>query len=249
MPDPTDLSVQLYTVRAALDADVDNTLAALAGIGFRLVEPFGLVRAAAPARRPARGARPVRPTAHADLLDADPGAVFEAARALGIGTVIQPWTDPARWQSADEIERIADELNTAADWASTEGLRVGYHNHHFELATRIDGRHALEVFADHLEPGVVLQVDTYWAFAGGADVPALLGRLGERVAAIHVKDGDGTARHEAPGAAGGVRLRRSRRSSPRRPAALRVLELDDTDGNLLDALRDGRRYLLGLAGA
>jgi hypothetical protein len=30
---------------------------------------------------------------------------------------------------------------------------------------------------------------------------------------------------------------------------LRVLELDDTDGDLFDALRDGRRYVLGLAGA
>ncbi len=56
----------------------------------------------------------------------------------------------------------------------------------------IDGRHALEVFADQLAPEVVLEVDTYWAYAGGADVPALLRRLGERVVALHIKDGDGT---------------------------------------------------------
>src|SRR6478609_3614368 len=104
MPDPTDLSVQLYTVRAALDADVDGTLAAVAGIGFRLVEPFELLERAAglAGRLAAHGLS--APTAHADLLTADPAAVFAAARTLGIRTVIQPWVDPARWQTADEIE-------------------------------------------------------------------------------------------------------------------------------------------------
>ena len=131
--------------------------------------------------------------------------------------------------------------------ASAEGLRVGYHNHQFELETRIDGRHALEVFAELLDPGVVLEVDTYWAFAGGADVPALLGRLGERVAAIHVKDGDGTldTKHQVAAGSGILPIPEILAAAP---AALRVLELDDTDGDLVEALRDGRRYVLGLAG-
>jgi sugar phosphate isomerase/epimerase len=247
MPDPTDLSVQLYTVREALDADLDGTLAAVAGIGFRLVEPFGLAERAEGLRGRLATHGLSAPTAHADLLGGDPGAVFEAARALGIGTVIQAWVDPGRWQTADGIERIADALNTVAARASAEGIRVGYHNHQFELETRIDGRHALEVFAELLDPGVVLEVDTYWAFAGGADVPALLGRLGERVAAIHVKDGDGTldTKHQVAAGSGILPIPEILAAAP---AALRVLELDDTDGDLVEALRDGRRYVLGLAG-
>jgi sugar phosphate isomerase/epimerase len=248
MPDPTDLSVQLYTVRESLAEDPDTTLARLADIGFRLVEPFGLVEHADRLREPLARHGLTAPTTHADLISGDPGAAFAAAGSLGIGLVVQPWTDPSRWQSADEIERLADELNTAADWASTEGLRVGYHNHHFELASRIDGRHALEVFADRLEPGVVLEVDTYWAFAGGADVPALLRRLGERVAALHIKDGDGsldTTRQVAAGR-GVVPIPGILAAAP---AALRVVELDDTAGDRFDALREGRDYVLGLAGA
>lgn len=35
------LSVQLYTVREALTEDVDGTLARIAEIGYKLVEPFG----------------------------------------------------------------------------------------------------------------------------------------------------------------------------------------------------------------
>src|SRR5699024_5189796 len=58
------------------------------------------------------------------------------------------------------------------------------------LAAQLDGRPALEVFAEALDPRVVLEIDTYWAAVGGADVPPLLERLGERVQLVHLKDGD-----------------------------------------------------------
>ena len=52
-------------------------------------------------------------------------------------------------------------------------MRLGYHNHDFELSSLIGGRPALEVLADELDPGVLLEVDTYWAAVGGQDVPGL----------------------------------------------------------------------------
>ncbi len=95
---------------------------------------------------------------------------------------------------------------------------------------------------------MVLEVDTYWAFAGGADVPALLGRLGGRVTAIHVKDGDGTvdSPHQVAVGRGRLPIREIVESAP---AALRVVEIDDTAGDMLEAVRESRRYLLELAGA
>lgn len=42
MPTPP-LSVQLYTVREALDADFDGTIDRLASIGFENVEPLSLI--------------------------------------------------------------------------------------------------------------------------------------------------------------------------------------------------------------
>jgi sugar phosphate isomerase/epimerase len=130
--------------------------------------------------------------------------------------------------------------------AADLGLRVGYHNHEFELATRIDGRHALEVFADRLDPNVVLEVDTWWAHVGGADVPALLERLGDRVVALHLKDGDGSGggHVQVPLGQGVLPVREILDAAP---AALRVLELDDTAGDLFEAIRIGRDLLLEIA--
>ena len=242
--DPSvELSVQLYAVRAALAEDFDGTLARLAAVGFRRVEPFDLLafRDRLRVGLPAHGL--AAPSAHCDLLSADPGPVFDAASELGIGIVVQPWVSPDRWQSRDGVRSLADELNAVARQATSRGLRVGYHNHHFELVSMIDGRHALEVFADLLEPEVALEVDTYWAFAGGADVPALLRRLGGRVVALHVKDGDGsldTARQVAVGS-GMLPIRDIVAAAPN---AMNVVELDATAGDMFDAIKASRAFLL-----
>jgi tRNA nucleotidyltransferase (CCA-adding enzyme) len=242
-----ELSVQLYAVRASLAADVDATLARLAALGFRRVEPFDLLT-----YREALGPGLARhgltaPTSHVGLLDADLDAVFGAAAELGIGTLIEPWTDPARWQSEAGIRTIAAGLNAVAAQARDRGLTIGYHNHHFELAATLGDRPALEAFADMLDPDVVLEVDTYWAFAGGADVPALLTRLGGRVVALHVKDGDGSLDPIRQVAVGSGTLPIADIVDAA-PAALRVLELDDTAGDMFEAVAASRAFLLGLAG-
>lgn len=239
----SELSVQLYTVRDALADDYDRTLATLAGFGFTAVEPFQLDAFADELRRGLAAHGLSAPTAHVGVLSGDQDAIFALATELGIGTLIVPSVDQARWQSADDVAQIAIEINDAAEKAAGHGLRIGYHNHHFELESKFDGRHALEVFADHLAPWVVLEVDTYWAYAGGADVPALLQRLGERVAALHIKDGDGTldTKKQVPAGSGVIPIADIIAAAP---GALRVLELDDSEGDLLDAVRVSREFMI-----
>jgi sugar phosphate isomerase/epimerase len=238
-----ELSVQLYTLREALAADTDRVLGELAELGFRQVEPYGIPQTAASLQPALARYDLTAPTAHGGFLDVDQAEAFGAARDLGVQTLIQPSVDPSRWQDADGVAGVAAALNEAAATAADYGLRVGYHNHHFELEAQIDGRHALEVFADQLDPRVVLEVDTYWAYAGGADVPALLGRLGDRVVALHVKDGDGTLNTKAQTAVGSGALPVLDFLAAA-PDALRVVELDDTEGDRMAAVAASREYLL-----
>ncbi len=236
------LSVQLYTVRAALEEDFGGTLGRLADMGFRRVEPFALVSHADRLRSGLAAHGLDAPTAHQGLVGADLDEVFGTAADLGIGLVIEPSVEAARWQTESDVAATAEALNAAAEQAARHGLRVGYHNHHFELESRIDGRHALEVFADRLSPDVLLEVDTYWAYAGGADVPALLARLGTRVAALHVKDGDGTLDTSKQVAVGSGTLP-IQDILAAAPDALRVVELDDTTGDIMEAVAASRSYL------
>src|SRR5699024_2283779 len=127
------------------------------------------------------------------IADGSIAEVAAAAASLGITTVIDPFVAPEKWQSADDIADTARRLNEAAVIAAEHGITVGYHNHAHEIESTIDGVTALEHFASLLDPAVVLEVDTYWVAVGGADPVELLGRLGDRVVAIHVKDGPATA--------------------------------------------------------
>ena len=244
-----DLSVQLYTVRTALADDFVGTLGRLAEIGFTRVEPFAFVAFADQLREGLAAHGLAAPTAHVGLLSGNQDEIFALAKELGIETVIDPFVDPARWQDAKEIASIAHQLNAAAEKAAELGLRVGYHNHWFELESSFDGKHGLEVLADNLAPEVVLEVDTYWAYVGGADVPALLGRLGDRVVAVHVKDGDGTrnTKKQVPAGSGVVPIWDILDATP--AAALRVIEFDDSEGDLVDGVAASRAYLLAGKGA
>lgn len=242
MTSASPLSVQLYTVRELLDEDLAGTLERLAGLGFTQVEPFSFTTYGEALGRAMAGAGLTAPTTHQHFIGDDAEPVFAAAAALGIGTVIDPRVDRARWGSIADVEQIAADLNAAAAVAAAHGVRVGYHNHAQELEIVLDGRTALEVFAELLDDGVVLEVDTYWAAVAGQDPVALLRRLGDRVQAVHIKDGPATddVKDQVAVGRGGLPIREIIEAAPH---ALRVVELDDSRGDRMQAVADSYAWL------
>ena len=238
------LSVQLYTVREAMQDDLDGTLARIAAIGFDQVEPYNFP--AFPGLAAAlQAASLTAPTTHAHFVgisDDELGALFEAAKGLGISRVIDPHVPAERWQSAESVAEIAAQLNAAAVVAARHGVSIGYHNHAHELESILDGRTALEVLTDSLDPEVKLEVDTYWVHVGGQDPVALLERLGDRVVALHVKDGAGTAETKDQTAVGSGTLP-IRAIIEASPTSLRVIELDDSRDDRFQAIADSFAYL------
>ncbi|MBA8815401.1 sugar phosphate isomerase/epimerase [Microbacterium halimionae] len=190
------LSLQLYTVRDALAADLDGTLARVSRLGFQNVEAFGAVhRAPELAEAFARNGLS-SPTMHAALVtdaNREPSpvneAVFDAAAQLGAEIVIDPMVDPKLWATRDDIKSTAERLNVASSVAASRGIRVGYHNHSHEFHHEFSGESAYEYFVSLLDERVVLELDAYWAAVGKQDVPALVQWLGTRLVALHVKDG------------------------------------------------------------
>jgi len=239
-----ELSVQLYSVRDAFAADPAGTLSRLAEIGFTQVEPYGVVQNLAALRTGLQAFGLSAPTAHAKLLGVDQSAVFAAAAECGIGVVIDPYVAAELWRDPADIASTAAAFNNAAKLAAEYGLTVGYHNHWWELESRIGDRSALEVFAEQLDPALVLEVDTYWVAAGGEDAPALLRRLGARVRAIHVKDGGLAvdASGQVPAGQGRVPVAEVLAAAPE---ALRVVEFDNYDGDIFAGLAASRAFLTG----
>ncbi|MET1065398.1 MAG: sugar phosphate isomerase/epimerase [Arthrobacter sp.] len=236
-------SIQLYTVRTALEEDLAGTIRRLAEIGFTMVEPYHFVAKAAELQRAMAENNLTAPSGHAPLLSEDQDAIFTAAQQLGIGTVIEPYVPDERWKTIEDVQETAQQLNAAAARGTDYGIRVGYHNHWWEVESVIDGKSALEHLADHLDPAVVLELDTYWAAVGGQDPAELLGRLGDRVRFIHIKDGPVTSDPASQLAVGDGRMPIWDVLDAAGSLEAGVVELDDFQGDMFDAVRDSYNYL------
>lgn len=194
-------SVQLYSLASEFSADMSGSLEKLAGLGLRNVEAFAFVDRPTEIRAALDASGLAAPTGHAPLLSDElwtpdgsiptpaPEVVFEAAATIGIRTVIDPFVAPERWLTEDGVADIAERLNRAADVAATFGLTVGYHNHAQEFIADFGGQSAYERFVSLTDERVQLELDLFWALTGGQDVPALVAKLGDRLTAVHVKDG------------------------------------------------------------
>ena len=99
------LSVQLYTVREAIQEDLAGTIARIAEIGFSQVEPYNF--ASFPGLGAALAASSLTaPTTHAHFVgisDAELSELFDAAKQLGVERVIE--LDDSR---GDRFQAIAD---------------------------------------------------------------------------------------------------------------------------------------------
>lgn len=235
------LSVQLYTVREALNEDLPGTLARLAGLGFTQVEAFNIVGLEGLGAGLSAAGLAV-PTAHQRFIGLELEPIFEKAKSLGIETLIDPHVDDARWQSAEGVAGIIADFEIAAAAAEGFGLKLGYHNHAFEFETEIDGQTAYELFASQLPAGVGLELDTYWAAVGGTDPVALLKKLGAQAVALHIKDGPKTKddKEQVALGSGSMPVREIIEAAP---TALRVVELDDSAGDRFQAVADSVAWL------
>ncbi|MET8684773.1 sugar phosphate isomerase/epimerase [Streptomyces sp. NPDC004732] len=263
---PRPLSVQLYSVRDQLVADREGTLRRLAGLGYGAVEAYDVLGDPKGLRRIVDDLGLTVSGTHAvQLLGPDPDPVLDAVAVLGTDLAIVPaGIPPEEFASRDGLARTADRLNSLAEVARRHGIRIGYHNHWWEIEPRFDDAgdagnggdgqallpHAVDVLAELLDPAVFLEIDTYWAAVGGAEVPELLRRLGDRVRALHLKDGPGTK--EDPNVAVGGGTMPVPEILAAAPDAWRIVEFDSCAGDadtLFDELAASRRYLSSLEAA
>ncbi len=206
-------SIQLYTLAEQFSADMNGSLERLAAIGLKNVEAFDFVRRPDEIKSALDATGLASPTGHAPLLSdtlwtpdgsiptPEPQVVFEAAATVGMSTVIDPMVPTERWLTEDGVKDIADRINALAETAAQFGLTVGYHNHAQEFLASFDGQTAYERFIELTEDRVAIELDLFWALVGGQDPAALTASLGDRLIALHIKDGVAPASNPfAPGA-------------------------------------------------
>jgi sugar phosphate isomerase/epimerase len=185
------LSIQLYTLRSL--GNVDHVLDAAQDAGFRHVEMVGSHLADAAAVKAKLDERGLTGTSsHVGLgqLREQPEAMLEAARTLAITELYMPAVpaeerdmDAAGWRS------LGSELGKLAERFADQGVTLGYHNHHWELAVKEGDSTALDLlFEGAGSSPLAWQADVAWLVRGGANPEAWLERYTDRLRSAHVKD-------------------------------------------------------------
>jgi sugar phosphate isomerase/epimerase len=121
-----------------------------------------------------------------DRLRDNPETVIEELRAWNCAFTAIGGYFP-KDATADLWNRFADDFNQIAEKFKGSGIVLGYHNHSHELI-KFDGKTALQILLDRLEPSIAFELDTYWITHGGGDPAAWIRRVENRIPCVHLKD-------------------------------------------------------------
>lgn len=184
-------SIQIYSLRSL--GPLDAMLDCVAEAGYRHVELIGSQLDDAAATKAALAARGLSVSSShvgiAALRDRLP-AVLEACKALGFQDLYMPSVPPEERDSPGEYWlALGQELGAFARIAANEGIRLGYHNHHWELQVKVGGLTALDLLWQGAgDSPLSWQMDAAWMVRGGADPEDWLRRHAGRITAVHAKD-------------------------------------------------------------
>jgi len=189
------VGLQLYTVRVALEKDLDGTLAKIAAIGYKEVEFAGYFGRTPQQVRDALKANGLTsPAAHVDYpIVSDPAKwaqTLDAAATMGQTFLVNPWTDESVRSQSGFWQRAADVYNAAGASAKKQGIQFCYHNHNFEFYPREDagGKLPMDVLLESCDPKLVqIELDLCWISAAGKDPLDYFRRYPGRFPLVHVK--------------------------------------------------------------
>ena len=188
------IGLELYSVRNAMRADPERTLAAVRAIGYTDVEllwSFGNFGRSPQQVRDTLAHEGLRaPSAHISPTTILVGweRSLDTAKMLGHEYLIVPSLQADMGLTLDDWREWADRFNAAGAIARRAGVWLAFHNEPDHMKP-IDGKVPYDVFVERTDPSVVrLQLDTGNMLLGGGDPMQYLAKHRERYWSFHLKD-------------------------------------------------------------
>ncbi len=212
MPPATNIGLQLYTVRDAMQKDPTAALKKVAGLGFNTVEGatytgtqkfYGMDAKAFAILLKQQGLK--MPSSHymlgeAKMNGADiKGTVLhewekavDDAATVGIKYMVCAYLMEDERGTLDHYKQLAEHFNKAGEVCKKAGIQFCYHNHDFEFQQQ-DGQLPYDILLKNTDKDLVkMEMDIYWVKKAGLDPVALMKANKGRFPLWHVKDMDKT---------------------------------------------------------
>ncbi|WP_168123844.1 sugar phosphate isomerase/epimerase [Paenibacillus sp. HB172176] len=185
------IALQLHTVREECKADFPGTLRKLGEMGWPAVQ-FAGFHDYNPAELKAVLDETGMKTAglHVNLMQLTEQAdeLVAEARRFGTRDLICSNT-PQDMRNEAGFREMKARLGDVARKLESEGIRISYHNHAFELEEAVGDQTALSFLLEPSEDNPLLaELDVYWLKKGGYDPASFLTPYVNRMPIIHLKD-------------------------------------------------------------
>lgn len=200
------VGVQLYSVRDAMKVDPKGTLKKIADAGYYHVEHANYVD-----RKfygyPAKEFKKIlddlslkMPSGHTvmtaqhwddskkDFTDAWKYTVEDAA-TMGQKFVISPWLDEKVRTDTDALKRAMEQFNKCGELCQKSSMKFGYHNHNFEISTKVGDITLYDYIIQNTAPALVAQqIDIGNMLSTGGHALDFINKYPGRFESMHVKD-------------------------------------------------------------
>lgn len=191
---PAQIALQLYTVRDQIKTKIADTLHKIADMGFEAVEtafwPENI--SVKQAGKYLRDAGLKVSSAHIELPvdDKSKEAMLNAAEAFECKKMIwHGWPEDKRYSSLEGTKELVNIYNESNDFAKSNGLQFGLHNHWWEYRNKVGDKYVYEVLLENVSPDIFFELDTYWIKVAGHDPATIVAKFGKRAPLLHIKDG------------------------------------------------------------
>ncbi|MGA2172471.1 MAG: sugar phosphate isomerase/epimerase [Sedimentisphaerales bacterium] len=185
------IGLQMWTVRTECAKDFPGTIAAVGKMGYAGVEFAGYYERTAKDIRKMlddNGLKCCGTHIRLDTLTGDNLAkTIEFNKIIGNKFLIVPSLDQKTHTTKAVWIDTAKTFNDIAAKLKPEGMRIGYHNHPWDL-TPIDGEKPFDIFLDNTSKDVIMQLDIGHAMHGGIDPVAYLKKYAGRAVTVHIKE-------------------------------------------------------------
>ena len=196
------VGLELYSVRGELVKDLNGTVAAVAKMGYEVVEFYSPYMNWT--EEQAKGVRKLLDDLGIKCLSTHNGAqtltdnlqkAIDLNQTIGSKAIII--ASPPKVQGVDGWKSFAAQLTTGAEKLRSAGMVTGFHNHQTEWRPVAEGstERCMDVLAANTPKDVVLQLDCGTCVEAGSDPVAWIKAHPGRIKSLHLKDwGAGKAR-------------------------------------------------------
>jgi sugar phosphate isomerase/epimerase len=194
------VALQLYTIRDAMNADVQGSLKRVADIGYKYIELAGYSDGKFYGNTPADFKKIVTDlglnvlSSHTQVEGA--GVTLDNAKkmaedhaSLGVKYCLQPWIVEEMRTSIASYQKMAANWNEIGKIMKQFGMQFGYHNHNFEF-DKVEGKTPyFDVMLAELDKDLVtMEIDLFWTTKAGQNPVEIFKKYPGRFQLFHMKD-------------------------------------------------------------